>query len=96
MVKNLGDSGEGCRSMNEIKMSVSQLVKGKDGKKTIFVEFSDGQRRAEGRIPGFTIISNKGFSPEETEALEEYLRKNEKEIIRMSKDINVLKNFMDG
>ena len=77
-------------------MSVSQIVKGKDGKKTIFVEFSEGERYAEGRIPGFMLIANKGFDEEEAKALEKYMRENEKTIISMAKQIDVMRNFMEG
>ena len=49
---------------DELKMSVSPICV-KDGNRYAFVNFADGKRTAEGKIPDCKIISNKGFSDEE-------------------------------
>ena len=56
----------------ELNMSVSPVCM-KDGEKCAYISFSDSTRYAEGRIPACKIISNKGFSPEDVEQLEEYM-----------------------
>ena len=56
----------------ELNMTVSPVCV-KDGEKCAYVSFSDGTRFAEGRIPDCKIISNKGFSQEEAEQLENYM-----------------------
>lgn len=77
----------------ELKMSVSPICV-KDEKRYAFVSFTDGIRSAEGKIPDCKIISNKGFSKEEAEKLEEYMQKELPRLKQMASGINVLGAFM--
>lgn len=82
--------------MDSIKMSVSPVFS-REGKKYAFVSFEDADRRAEGKIPDCVIISNSGFSKEETVQLELYMRAELKNLKKMAAGTNVLKAFMkDG
>lgn len=80
---------------NELKMSVSPVCM-KDGIKYAFVTFTDGTRNAEGKIPECTIISNDGFSAEEIEQLEDYMRRERTQLKKMAAGINVMSSFMRG
>ena len=80
--------------MQDVKMSVSPIVR-KDGEKYIYVEFSDGSKKAEGRLPDKKLISNQGFSEEEAAALEFYLKSEEKTIVEMAKQVNVMDAFLN-
>lgn len=78
---------------NELKMSVSPICV-KDGNRYAFVNFTDGKRLAEGKIPDCKIISNKGFSEEEVGKLEEYMQKELPKLKKMAAGINVLGALM--
>ena len=78
---------------DELNMSVSPICV-KDGKRYAFVNFTDGNRFAEGKIPDCKIISNKGFSKEEVGKLEEYMNKELPRLRQMAAGINVLGAFM--
>ena len=78
---------------NAVNMSVSPVCV-KDGEKYAFVTFSDGERQAEGKIPACTIISNKGFSNEEVEQLEDYMRRELTQLKKMAAGIHLLDAFM--
>ena len=78
---------------DELKMSVSPICV-KDGNRYAFVNFADGKRTAEGKIPDCKIISNKGFSAEEVAQLEEYMKKELSNLKQMAAGINVLGAFM--
>lgn len=56
----------------ELNMTISPVCM-KDGEKCAYISFSDGTRTAEGRIPDCKIISNKGFTQQEAEQLENYM-----------------------
>ena len=77
----------------EIQMSVSPVCM-KDGERYAYVSFADGERVAEGKIPECKIVSNKGFSGEETEQLETYMQENLATLKRMAAGIRVLDAFM--
>lgn len=77
----------------ELNMSVSPICV-KDGNRYAFVNFTDGTRAAEGKIPDCKIISNKGFSEEEVKKLEEYMQKELPHLKQMAAGINVLGAFM--
>ena len=72
---------------DSLKMSVSPICV-KDGKKIAYVEFSDGNRRAEGIIPDCVITSNKGFFDEEIDQLEQYMKNNLAMLKKMASGIN--------
>ena len=74
-------------------MSVSPICV-KDGNRYAFVNFTDGKRLAEGKIPDCKIISNKGFSEEEVGKLEEYMQKELPKLKKMAAGINVLGALM--
>ncbi len=76
-----------------VTMSVSPII-GKDGKKCAYVSFEEGARCAEGKIPDCAIISNKGFSQEEIMQLEDYMRKELKNLKKMAAGVNVMRAFM--
>lgn len=78
---------------DELKMSVSPICV-KDGNRYAFVNFADGKRTAEGKIPDCKIISNKGFSDKEVTQLEEYMKKELSNLKQMAAGINVLGAFM--
>ena len=79
----------------EMKMSVSSIVN-KDGKREIYVLFTEGERSAEGRLSDYKMINSKGFTPEEVAALETYMRQETNTIVRLAKNINVMDAFLNG
>ena len=76
-------------------MSVSSIVS-KNGKREIYVLFTEGSRSAEGRLSDYKMINSKGFTKEETTALEAYMRQETNTILRMAKSVNVMDAFMNG
>lgn len=83
--------------MNDtIEMTVSPITHDSNGKPQVFVVFSDGDRRAEGRIPGGKILSSSGFSDEEIAALESYMKKEKATILSTAKRIDVMASFFRG
>lgn len=80
---------------DEMKMSVSSIVS-KEGRREIYVLFSEGSRSAEGRISDYRIIHSNGFTQEEVAMLELYMRREKDTILRMAKNINVLDAFLKG
>nr|WP_297704653.1 hypothetical protein [uncultured Butyrivibrio sp.] len=67
-------------SDSDMTMTYSAIVRDKDNKKVVHVEFKrngkDGPQIAKGLLPDCTIISHNGYSTEEIASLEEYLRGN--------------------
>ena len=78
---------------HEVRMSVSPVCM-KDGKRYAYVSFVDGERVAEGKIPECKLVSNKGFSIEEAEQLEAYMRSELASLKRMAAGIRVFDAFM--
>lgn len=78
-----------------MNMTVSSIVS-KDGKKEIYVLFTEGERSAEGRLSDYKMISCKGFTREETDMLEAYMRREKDRILRMAKSVNVMDAFLNG
>lgn len=78
-----------------MKMSVSSVVS-KDGKREIYVLFTEDSRSAEGRLSDYKMISNKGFTQDEAAALETYMRQETNTILRMAKSVNVMDAFLNG
>lgn len=74
----------------ELNMLISAMVAG-DGDRQACVYFSEGEKYAEGYVPGCVITSQKGFSDEELEKLKEYLAANSADIICKAKGINPIK-----
>lgn len=76
-----------------VNMSVSPVCR-RDGQQYAFVSFADGTRSAEGKIPECKIVSNKGFSQEEVEQLETYMKRELTQLKKMAAGINVWEAFM--
>ena len=79
---------------SEMKMSVSSIVNS-NGKREIYVLFTQGECSAEGRLSDYKMISSRGFTAQETAALETYMRQETNTILRMAKNINVLDAFLN-
>lgn len=77
----------------ELKMTVSGIVP-KDGRKSIYVVFEDGKRRAEGYVPDCVITTSEGFEEDEIKMLELYMKQNQDQIREIAKVINPIKAFM--
>ena len=79
-------------SDNEMKMTYSAVVTGKDNKKVVRVSFErdNGTEKeiAEGIIPEGKIVKQNGYTQEEIESLEEYLKSNSDDIIAKAKVIS--------
>ena len=81
--------------MNEsIELIVSPITHDKNGKPQVYVEFRDGDRRAEGRLPGAKILSQEGFSDGEVKMLEAYMKKEKASILSAAKRIDVMAAFL--
>ena len=78
-----------------MKMSVSSIVN-KNGKREIYVLFTEASRSAEGRLSDYKMINSKGFTEEEIVALETYMRQETNTILQMAKSVNVMDAFMNG
>ena len=82
---------------DELKMSVSGAVKNKSGKLIVYVTFEDDGRSAEGELPDGRIIENKGFTIQEIEALQQYMKDQKDTIMQMAQNVNPMKAFLsDG
>lgn len=71
----------------EVKMTHSGIVK-KDGRRAVRIRFERGGDIAEGSIPACKITLNQGFSQEETEGLENYMRDQCDVIFAKAKELN--------
>lgn len=73
-------------------MTYSAIVRDKDNKKIVRVTFERtgalGKEIAEGLIPECIITKQKGFSQEEIQGLEQYLRANNDDIMEKAKVIS--------
>ncbi|MBQ7464866.1 MAG: hypothetical protein IJS86_08410 [Lachnospiraceae bacterium] len=78
---------------DEIKMSVSSVTQTK-GSKAIYVMFEDRERKAEFVLPECALVSNAGFSREETAALKDYIIKEKESIYGLAKNVDVMDAFM--
>lgn len=78
-----------------MNMSVSSIVS-KNGKREIYVLFTEGSCSAEGRLSDYKLISNKGFSQEEADMLEAFMRRETDRILQMAKNINVMDAFLNS
>ena len=77
----------------ELKMTISGFVP-KDGRKSVYVVFEDGERKAEGYVPDCVITQNEGFEEDEVKMLELYLKQNQDMIREHAKLINPIKALM--
>ena len=73
----------------EMTMTYTSVLT-KDGKPLVSLRFERGNDICEAVVPDCIITKNNGFSDEEVEGLEQYLRANKKMIIDNSKGISGL------
>lgn len=82
---------------NEIKMSVSPVFR-KDGAKSIYLLFTDGDKSAELLLADagaeVKTVRNSGFSEEEIGSLTEYVENSRDEIIAIAGRVTPLKAFL--
>ena len=78
----------------ELKMTVSAVC-AKDGERYAFVSFTDGSRAAERKIPECRILSNNGFTEDETRQLEEYMKDQLPKLKRMAAGIRLIDAFKE-
>lgn len=64
----------------EMKMTYTSVLT-KDDKPLVSLAFERGKDRCEATVPECVVTKNNGFTDEEVEALEHYLRSNKKTII---------------
>lgn len=81
--------------MDDVKMIISSVV-AKGDKKLVRVSFLRGECCADGILPEGLIERSEGFSSEEIEILEYYLRANRQDILKKAKEINPLRNWLTG
>lgn len=79
---------------DSLNMSVSPITHDKNGKPQVFVRFTDGDRYAEGRLPGAAILSSEGFTDAELTALSDYMKREKAMILSMAKKIDVMGVFL--
>lgn len=79
--------------MDEVKMLVSAVVANGD-KKLVRVSFVRGNCIADGLLPDGIIEKFQGFTPDEAEQLERYLRANRQDILQRAKEINPLRSWL--
>lgn len=77
---------------SELKCTHSTVLS-KDGKPFVSLLFECGQNTAEGTVPDCTIIRSAGFTEEDVEVLENYMKENRREIIEAAKRISSMKNW---
>lgn len=80
---------------DEVKMLISCVVE-KDGKKMVRLSFLRGKDYAEGILPEGIVEKAQGFTEEEVRKLERYIRANRKDILQQAREINPLRNWMNG
>ncbi len=77
---------------SEITMTYSAILRNKEGKKVIRVQFErdgeSGRQMAEGVLPEGIIQRQSGFSDEEIRDLEEYLKRSSDDIFSKAKEIS--------
>lgn len=79
--------------MDEVKMLVSAVV-AKGDKKLVRVSFVRGNCCADGLLPDGVIEQSRGFTREEVEQLERYLRANRQDILKQAKSVNPLRSWL--
>lgn len=91
LAKMAGESGNGGIA-GEVNMTQTGFLTSKTGKRFIRVDFSrpgkNGLDIAEGVIPGGKILKQSGFTGQEIESLEAYLKENKDEIVRRAKKLS--------
>ena len=73
--------------MDEVKLDISGVTE-KDGKKRAYILFTRGRDYAEGYIPECELTKIQGFTDEEKESLERYLKANLTELKKRAARVN--------
>ncbi len=77
---------------SEITMTYSAILRDKDNRRIVRVQFEreglSGKEVAEGLIPDGVILRQNGYSSDEIEGLEDYIRRNADEIMSKAKAIS--------
>lgn len=81
--------------MDDVEMLVSGFLK-KDGKKIVRISFCRGKDYADGILPEGRIEKSKGFTKEETEMLENFLRANRTDILKRAGEVDPLRKWLEG
>lgn len=76
-------------------MLISGMVEN-GGRKVVRVSFLRGRDYADGLLPEGIIEKAQGFTDEEVQKLEDYLRFNRQDIIKQAKEINPLRSWLKG
>ena len=76
-------------------MLISGMVENR-GRKVVRVSFLRGRDYADGLLPEGIIEKAQGFTDEEVQKLEDYLRFNRQDIIKQAKEINPLRSWLKG
>lgn len=79
--------------VDEVNMLISGMVE-KDGRRLVRVSFLRGRDYADGLLPDGIIEKAQGFSSEEVQKLESYLRFNRQDILRQAKEVNPLRSWL--
>lgn len=79
--------------MEEVKMMVSGFVT-KDNRKIVRVSFLRDKDWAEGILPDGVIEKSEGFTVMETQKLENYLRLNRADILKLAKEVNPIRSWL--
>ena len=79
--------------MDEVRLEISGVVE-KDNKRIAHIRFTRGSDYAEGYIPDCVITKAQGFSDEEKEQLEDYLKNNLTQLKKKAALLNPLNGFM--
>lgn len=79
-------------SGNDMTMTYSAILRDKDNKKIIRVQFerngANGREVAEGILPDGVIVRQYGYTAEEIKGLEEYIKANADDIMSKAKVIS--------
>lgn len=85
---------ENIELSRSVEVTVSPMVKNKSGKTVCYVRFQEGKKTAEGILPEGRLFRNDGFSAQEAEKLELYMRREMNAIAELAKEINPVKAMM--
>lgn len=87
-------TGKKRKYMNSnTKMSVSGILH-RGESRSVCVMLEDDDRSIEIRLPEGEILSNNGYSSEETEEILSYLNENIDDIMKSAREVNPMKAFM--
>lgn len=79
--------------MDEVKMLISGFFT-KNNKKMMRISFMRGRDFAEGILPDGIIDRSEGFSEDELNRLEKFIRNNREEIMAQGREINPIRSWL--